>query len=218
MKLTNELTNILKNFSTINPSLFFKAGDYVATISPSKTIMAKAKLPETNEKPFAIYDLSRFLSVMSLFSDPKIEISDKCMTISQDNRRINYYFADPSLIMSPPDKDIKIPTPEVRFNISSPMLNELLKAQSVLSLPEIAIVGQDGKCMVRAVDSKNSTSDNYSLDVGETSDTFNLVIKAENLKLMPSDYEVEVSSKGLAHFTGQYVEYWIAVESTSTFG
>lgn len=217
MRLSTELIQILKNFSSINQSLHFKAGKTLATISPSKTIMAKAKLEEEIEKPFAIYDLSRFLSTLSLFDQPVITIEDKFMTIKQDSRKVNYFFAEPSLILSPPDKEIKFPEPEVTFSLSSSSLNDLLKAQAVLALPEIAIVGEEGKCYVRAIDSKNSTGDNYSFEVGETEDTFKLIIKSENLKLLPADYDVEVSSKGLAHFKGSLVEYYIAIEQNSTF-
>ena len=42
MNLSNESVNILKNFSTINPSVWVNEGNTLRTVSPAKTIMASA--------------------------------------------------------------------------------------------------------------------------------------------------------------------------------
>ena len=41
-----------------------------------------------------------------------------------------------------------------------------------------------------------------------------------NLKMIPGDYAVEMSSKFISRFTHKEmnVQYWIALEKTSTFG
>ena len=67
MEVSDTTLNVLKNFATINPSLLFPAGDKLATLSPKKNIMAKAKIEESIPKRFAIYDLNQFLGVVSLF-------------------------------------------------------------------------------------------------------------------------------------------------------
>lgn len=217
MNFDNRTLQILKNFATINPSILFKPGSVLATISPTKTIMAKAKINEKIEAPFAIYDLSRFLSTLSLFENPELSIQTGFMQIKQGSKKINYTFAEPSMIVSPPEKDINLPEPEVEFNLTADNLNELLKALSVLSLPEIAVVGDGSSISVQVLDSKNPSGDIYSVSVGETTKTFRMIFKAENLKLLPGTYDVKISSKGLSHFNSPEVEYYIAVESTSTF-
>lgn len=208
---------ILKNFSTINPSILFKPGSVLSTISPTKTIMAMAKLPEAINSPFAIYDLSRFLSTLSLFENPEFSVESGYMQIKQGSRKINYTFAEPSMIVSPPEKDIKLPDPEVQFTLTAEHLQELLRALSVLALPEIAVVGDGTTLFVQVLDSKNPSGDTYSVTVGETSNTFKMIFKAENLKLLPNSYDVRISSKGLSHFSSDEVEYYIAVEASSTY-
>ena len=217
MNFDSRTLQILKNFSTINPSILFKPGSVLATISPTKTIMARAKINQTIESPFAIYDLSRFLSTLSLFENPELQVEIGSMKIKQGSKKINYTFAEPSMIVSPPEKEIKLPDPEVEFTLSADNLQELLKALSVLSLPEIAVVGDGSSVSVQVLDSKNPSGDVYSVAVGETTNTFRMIFKAENLKLLPGSYDVKISSKGLSHFNSPEVEYYIAVEASSTF-
>lgn len=218
MKFDARVIQILKNFSTINPSIVFKPGKYISTMSQSQSIMGRAEIDQEIEKSFGIHDLSKFISTMSLFSSPDIIIKDDYMVIKEGSRKVNYVFADPSYIVSPPDKEIKFPAPEVSFDIGESDLQGLMKAQSILSLPEIAIVGDGSKIFVKALNGENPTSDVYSLEVGVTEDNFSMVIKAEYLKLLPGDYHVEVSSKGISKFTGNGVEYFIAVDSSSKYG
>jgi hypothetical protein len=179
--------------------------------------MARAKINQTIESPFAIYDLSRFLSTLSLFENPELQVEIGSMKIKQGSKKINYTFAEPSMIVSPPEKEIKLPDPEVEFTLSADNLQELLKALSVLSLPEIAVVGDGSSVSVQVLDSKNPSGDVYSVAVGETTNTFRMIFKAENLKLLPGSYDVKISSKGLSHFNSPEVEYYIAVEASSTF-
>jgi hypothetical protein len=217
MKLDTRTTQILKNFASINPSIMFKPGNRLATISAGKTVMARANITQEIPSPFAIYDLSRFLGTISLFTDPELNVDEKYMTIAQGKRKINYTFTEPSLIVTPPDKEIKLPDPEVSFSISGDELSEVMKALSVLSLPEIAVVGDGTDISVQAIDSKNPSGDTYSVNVGSTTATFKMIIRAENLKLLPGDYNVEISSKGLSRFSTTDIEYFIAVESNSTY-
>lgn len=218
MKFDNETLQILKNYSTINHAILFQPGNTLSTISTSKTVMSKASIAQEIPSSFAIYELSKFLATLSLFNDPELEIGENKVVISEGKRKINYTFADPSTIVVPPSKEIKFPVPEVEFTLRLDELSELQKALSVLSLPEIAIVGDGTNIYVNAVDSKNPSENVYSVQVGETSDTFNMIIKAEYLRLLPCDYDVAISSKGLSHFKGKNIDYWIAVESTSTYG
>lgn len=217
MKFNQRTAQILKNFASINPSIMFKPGKTLSTISPSKTIMARARIDQDIPSTFAIYDLSRFLGTISLFSDPELNVQEKFMEIREGQRKLNYTFTEPSLIVTPPDKEIKLPDPEVRFMIDAVDLQEVIKALSVLSLPEIAVVGDGENITVQAIDSKNPSGDVYSVKVGDTTNIFRMIIRADNLKLLPGPYEVEISSKGLSKFTGSEVEYFVAIESNSTF-
>lgn len=217
MKLSSRTLQILKNFATINPSLLFKPGKTLATISPTKTMQAKATVVEQFDNEFAIYDLSRFIGVLSLFEDPDVLVDKSFLTIANNGHKVNYVYAEKDLIVTP-SKEIKMPVADVNFSLTGSHLISVMKALNVLSLPEVAVIGDGASIKFSALNTKNPSGDVYSVDVGETTHNFKMVFKAENMKLLMGDYDVAITSKGLGHFKGSDVEYWIATESTSTFG
>lgn len=217
MKLSQRSIQVLKNFSAINPSIQFTEGDELKTISPNKTMMAKAKLEDVIPSTFAIYDLSRFLGVVSLFEDPEFVIDERMVNISSPGRKVSYTFADPSTIITPPAKPIDIGAADVVFELKHENFAEIMKALGVMSFPDFVVVGEDGKIFLRATDTKNPSSDKYDIEVGTTDRTFTAVFKTENVKILPSSYTVSLSSKGISHFVSDDVEYWISLEANSTF-
>lgn len=217
MKLSTETSNILKNFSVINQSIVLKEGNVIKTISPQKTVMASATVEDEFPSQAGIYNLPRFLSVCALHESPDLEFGDNAVMITEGKSKTRYVYADPSMIITPPEKEIKLPSVDVSVSLSADDLSKVMKATSVLQLPEIAFVGEEGTCYLRAIDSANPSSDTFGVELGDTDDTFTLIIKTENLQLMPGDYEVELSAKGISRFVGKNVTYFIAIESKSTY-
>lgn len=218
MKLSSRTLQVLKNFSTINPSLLFRAGSVLTTMSPNKTVMARATVKENFPQTYAIFDLSRFIGVLSMFNDPDITMSDSFLVISEDNQTVNYTYADPEMIVTPPDKPIRFPEDaEISFDMTAGVLTSVLKAINIMQLPEFSVIGEDGNIYVGAINTKNPTGDTYKIKVGETSHSFNMLFKAENIKVISGDYSVKITSRGLAYFKGDDVEYWIPTESGSAF-
>jgi hypothetical protein len=217
MNFSEQTISILKNFHTINPSILFNPGSELRTISPQKTIMAIATIPDVIPSTACIYDLSRFLSVLSLYTKPDIDFNDKYFIISEGKTKTKYTFADVSMIIAPPAKDIKISDVDLTVSVSNQNLSSVLKAASVLNLPEIAFVGEGGACFLKAIDSSNPTADSYGIELGETKDKFQLIIKTENIKLLPLDYEVSFSSNVISKFETKDVKYFIAIDSKSTY-
>jgi len=215
MKFSSDTLSVLKNFSTINPSIVFKPGSVVRTISPQKTVMAAATIDETVETQAGVYDLSRFLSTLALFDNPDVDFGQDRFTIKGGRSELRYTYTSESLMVTPPEKDIVVPDPEVSVNIKWQDIESVRQAAGVLQLPEIAFIGDGNTITMSAVDSKTSTADNYNTVVAEgvSTDPFNMIIKTDNLKLVPTDYEVTLSSKGMAHFKSDKVQYWIAIES-----
>ena len=215
MKFSTDTLSVLKNFSTINPSIVFKPGSVVRTISPQKTVMAAATIDETVETQAGVYDLSRFLSTLALFDNPDVVFGQDRFTIKGGRSELRYTYTSESLMVTPPEKDIVVPDPEVSVNIKWQDIESVRQAAGVLQLPEIAFIGDGNSVTMSAVDSKTSTADNYNTVVAEgvSTDPFNMIIKTDNLKLVPTDYEVTLSSKGMAHFKSDKVQYWIAIES-----
>jgi len=223
MKFSEDTLNVLKNFSTINPSILFKPGTTLATVSPQKTIMAKATIEEDIPAKGGIYELARLLGVLSLFEEPVVQFKDNHLRVQDEKRTVNYTFADESMIVTPPDKEITFPDPEVEVNAEWNDIQSVLRAAGVMQLPEIALSGHDGNVYIEACDSKNPTADVYNVTIGETDQTFRMIFKVENLKLVNNNYRIKISSKGIAQFesTNQYgpkLQYWIATETNSSYG
>jgi hypothetical protein len=221
MKLSETTLAILKNFSSINQSILVKSGSKLRTISVMKNILAEAEITENFPKDFAIYDLNQFLNGLSLHQDPDIDFSnDSHLIIREGKRKVKYFFADPEVIVSPPDKEISLPTEDICFQLEHSQLDKLIKASAVYQLPDLSAVGEAGVIRLVVRDKKNDTSNEYSIVVGETDKEFIFNFKVENIKIIPGAYDVVVSQKLLAQFTNpKYnLSYWIALEPDSQFG
>jgi hypothetical protein len=180
--------------------------------------MAKANVTTNFTQKFAIYDLNRFLSTISLFNDPELKFGEKFVNISDGNKmKTDYVYADENAITKVPEKSINLPSIDVTFTLNIQNLNEVEKAAGVLQLPEICVSGDGTNIYLKAVDSKNPSGDVFSIQIGETNKIFNAYFKYENIKIIPGDYEVNICSRGISHFSGKEAEYWIAVEQNSTF-
>lgn len=218
MIFSEKTLGVLKNFSSINGGILFRQGNTLRTVSPQKTIMAKAEIDETMERDFAIFELPRFLGAMSLFENPEVDFGEVAATIKSGKQKLVYAYADAATITVAPAKDISFPVPEVMFNMKSVDFLKVQRAGHVMGLPEIAVTGDGSSIYLKAVDSKNPTSDAFVIEVGETDKTFNAIFKSENLKMIHNDYDVSISSKGIAKFDVSKLTYWVATEATSKFG
>ena len=221
MKLSESTVNLLKNFSSINQSILFKEGNKLRSISVMKNILAEATIAEEFPKDFGIYDLNQFLNGLSLHNSPELDFdNNQFVVIKEGKMRSKYFFADASVIVSPPEKEITLPTEDVCFQLTSQQLEKLKKAASVYQLPDISAIGENGVVKLVARDKKNDTSNDFSIIVGETNEEFVFNFKEENLKIVPGTYDVIVSSKLLSKFTNQNLDvtYYIALEPDSTFG
>lgn len=217
MKFSERTLTILKSFAGINKSIQMKEGTVLKTITPEKTLIAIANIPDEIPSEACIYDMSRFLSILSLYDDPDVEFHDKYFIISEGRRRTKYVYADISMIHTPPEKEISIPSEDVVVDVKWDDLQSVLKAAGVLQFSEVAFVGESGKCYLKAIDSSNDNADDYDVEIGETDDTFKIIIKTDNLKLLPQDYRVTLCSKGISEFRGKDVTYFVAIDSKSTY-
>lgn len=217
MKFNSKDIQILRNFASINQSIVFKPGNTLKTISVSKTIIAQAKLSEDIESLFAIYDLPKFLSAVSLFDDPDLILNESSVTIKAGKEKLSYTYSEPSLILAAPDKNLKLPTIDVEFELKNDVLVRVQKAIGIIGSPEIAFVGDGEKIYVTTANSKDKTDSSFRVEVGETDKTFKMIYLTDNIKILPGDYQVTISSKGISQFTGENVTYWIVIESNSEF-
>lgn len=221
MQLSNETLNVLKNYASVNPNVVFKPGQKLKTISEAKTILANADIVEDFPVEFGIYDLNEFLSVYSLIDNPTLTFEDKSVLISGSGQKVRYYFSETE-ILTQPSKDITMPECEVGINITGEQLKALKQAGAVLGHTDLAISGDNGSVIAKVFDEKDSTSNTFEMELDSDNSckaTFNFVVNMPNLKLLPGDYYVNISSKLISNWTNNDypIDYFIALEKSSTF-
>ena len=221
MKISDNTVSILRNFSDINANILFKPGKTLSTMSTMKNIMAQADVEEEFESEFGVYDLPEFLRAIDSFQTPVLKFNGTANLKIQDEKSTlsaRYAFADKSTLRYP-SKQISMPDKTVTFSLKNSDYESVKKLYTNLSLPDIAFKGENGKIKFVALDKKNSNSNESSVVVGETDLEFTAYIKAENMKIIPGDYDVALSKAKIAHFINKKVkvQYWIALEADSTF-
>tara|TARA_Y100001937_G_scaffold46716_1_gene65575 strand:- start:9043 stop:9738 length:696 start_codon:yes stop_codon:yes gene_type:complete len=229
MIISEETLEVLKNFATINPNIVFKPGFEIKTISEAKTILASSKIVEDFQKEFGVYDLNEFLSVYNLIETPQLDFEEKAVVIKNNvagakvpiQQSVRYFFSDPE-ILTTPQKDIQMPNAELGVNIEEDVLNQIRRAASVLGHNELSIKGDNGVVTASVVDTKDATSNHFEIELDRDNsckNEFNFVVSIPNLKLLPGDYFVSISSKLISNWTNSNypVEYFIALEKNSVF-
>jgi hypothetical protein len=222
MKISNKTLDILKNFSEINQSILIKAGKDLKTVSTLKNILAHAEVEEDFPQDFAIYNLNEFIGLLSILNEPDLTFDDKYLTVSINDDKVKYFYADPTFIVKP-EKELTMPECEINFDLTKDTYLYLNKMATILQLHDIQLKGcpKSNKVYLCLTNKKDNTSNDYSRVVGNsTSKSFNIFFKRENLKIIPGDYTVSISSKGISHFKNnkENLEYWIALEPDSKYG
>lgn len=217
--LSKKTLDVLKNFSTINSSIVFRKGSTIRTISNAENILAQFNSEEVFPLDFAIYDLSQFLSGISLFSNPQLEFDNEdFVNIRGGRQSARYYFSDPEITLkSAPEKNVNFPATDIQFNLSGEDLISLQKASAVYSLPDLTIQTDEGENVIKLVlrDKENDTSNTYEQSIpGCTTGSYSLDLKIENIRLFPGDYVVKVSKHLISEWTNQNLDltYYIALE------
>lgn len=222
MKLSEQTLTVLKNFTTINQGLSIKSGNTIRTISKQQNVLARATVPDSFSADAVIFDLNRFLGVVTSLDNPDVDINatEKKIVIKSGAYKTVYGLSDESMIVAPPAKDLKVENAEVNFSLTKDSFNQVMKLSGIMGLPNIAVVGNGKKITFETSNVKDNESDTFSVEVGDTTDNFRFIFNTENLKMIPGNYEVAISSKGIAHFksTSDPVEYWVATESGSSYG
>ena len=218
MKIDPFTISVLENFASINSTLLIKEGNVLETISESKMIKAKAEVDTTFPKKCAFYDLWKFISMYHHYDDPEITFEDKFLTIHSGTCSTRLLYAEESLVTKMPKKNVLWNNVEATTYLSSLVMKDINKARKVLHFDSVVIQGDGGHIYIKTIDSKKPSGDTHCINLGETDKTFEAVFKAENLILLPDDYEVELSSSFVSKFTSSRLTYYIALDAeTSKF-
>jgi len=224
MELCENTLNVLRNFSGINQNIMIRSGNNIKTMSETRNMIATADVSEQFTKDFGIYDLNEFIGVMGLVDTPSLKFEDDFVIVSDSSGRskIKYFYAAEETLTTA-TKDVNMPEADVKFTLDNDTLNKLKKAASTLGHSEVSIKAKDGVLSLSVVENQNATSNAFSIDIdGEFKQdaVFNFIISISNLKILPGDYDVEISSKLITQFKNKELPltYWIALEKSSTYG
>jgi hypothetical protein len=213
--------SILKNFTLINPSLLFKEGSVISTISPTKTIFARATVPNVFEKRCAIYDLNKVLGGLSLVENPDITFDNSSIVITDTKSgsfsRI-FYASENTISAIPPDKEVALKSRDIQIQLSEANFKNIIKAAGTYGLSDIVFSGEDGVIHLSTRDINNPQSNVFDIALGQTTKKFEIIFKLDNfIKLLSSDYNVYISKNFTSLFEGNKLEYYLAVDKNSTF-
>ena len=223
MKLSNETLNVLKNFAGINSGLEFKKGNTIKTISSTKTVLAVATLKDAFPQDFCIYDLNQFLSVHSLGKETELDFETQNVIFKNGRSKTKYRMTAKNMIVSAPDKDLKLPSVDGSFTLTQEDLAQVLKNAAVLGAPNIAFESDGESISVTVFNPKDDAAHTNTTEIGanDNGNKFKAVFLTENFKMIPDSYDIQISKAGLASFKNKAgnLHYFIAIEAKeSTFG
>ena len=215
MRLSKETYNILKNFAAINSNILIQPGNLLKTVSAGKNIYVEAKVTEDFDVDVPIWDLNKFLGIVSMFNNPDLEFHDTHVVITNGRSSVIYYYSEPSLL-TVPTREIKMPATVTRFDLDEKDLNEILKASSVLQVSDLRMVGADGKFIISVDDSGQSTSNSFEIVIDEnyTGKDFEGTINVSEMKFIPGSYSVELTDTIISKFIHKSLDlsYYIAIK------
>jgi hypothetical protein len=224
MELSDRTLAVLKNYANINPNIVFEEGSNVRTVSVARNVFSRTTVSEQFPAGFGIYDLNEFLNVLGLVDKPVLSFEKDYVVVGDATGRskVKYFYSDPDMLTSP-SKDINLPEFEVKFVLDNGTLGRIKRAAQALGHNEISIRPNNGSIQISVLDTKDATSNAFTIDVDGSYDNevdFNFVLNVNNLKIVNEDFEVNISKKLISQFKSVQsdIEYFIALEKSSTFG
>ena len=216
MKISTGTLDVLKNFATINTNILVRQGNTLSTISTGKNIFARAELSESFPKEFAIYDLNSLLSLLTLMEDTDVDFQDESLKVSKGTSVFEYYYADPNIIVSAPDKTIDVDN-FFQFDVTKDDVDMILKAAAITAAPMLSVVGKGGEVVVTVSDPSTPKSNSFRQVIGTTDKEFDARLAIENFKVIPGSYSVTLSQKKFKFLDSSKgdLKYWLALERSS---
>lgn len=215
MILGEKTLSVLKNYAQINPSLHVKEGTTIKTISPSKTVLAVYEAEEEFPVEFAIYELPKFLSCVSMLNNPELTFTENSIEMRKGNQQLVFKTCKPGLIISAANVNVRDINPIVEFELSKEQFVAVKKAAITLRLNTIVISGDGEKLFVSTKSSDNSSADQFRIEIGETDNTFHADVSLDNIKMVDDNYQVKLE-KSFVEFSGA-VRYFMGLEASSEF-
>lgn len=217
MKFESRTIQILKNFANINKSIQFKPGHELKTVAPSRFILASAKIKEEITAEFCLFELGKLLSAIAEFLDPELTPTKNKLVVGPKDHNINLVYSNPDNIDLPPEKDIDFKE-DFKFSLTQDKFASIQKELSFLALPDFVITGDGKTLMIKGTDIKNPTSDTIDVKIGPSKVKCNMILKAENMVIIPDDYTISISSKRIVRFVSKDLTYFVVCDQSSVYG
>jgi hypothetical protein len=232
MKISEVTITILKNLALFNNHIVVEAGNVLRTVNDKKTTIIKATVEEDFPVNFAFHDLSGFLKTITLFEDPDYNFGEDSVVISDSTGASQeYQYSDTENLIFD-TRTITFPESDYEVEVSADLLKKVIKGAGINGVEDIAIVGEDGGVFLKALD-KEQTKPEVNLtkskrtfsvrlsdeDKGEFTVFLKHTKKGNKLTLLPLDFLLKISSKGIVNFVadveGVEVSYILAIEADS---
>lgn len=230
---TDDERSVLKNFSTINPSMIFNK-DGFASVLQSQTIRAFYKFQHSKSfSNFGIYNTPSLIQCLNLFKNPEIENKGNHLVISEGNNKQKFYTSDMDILFNSVKCKCKgelqlmsfelypyhqIPNDyDLEFTMSQENLSTLLKASNINDAEFMFFESEPEGIRITVGKDLESSMNSYSiLLVNELvkKNTLCSPIKMNmtDLRNIVTEYEVKMSSKGISSWIGlNGVVYFIGV-------
>lgn len=207
MKLTKEDLSILKNFSTINNSLWVDETKFVKTIHPAGNVIGVYELESEFPQKFGIYNLSEFLSILSLFDieETAIKFTNREILLKYKNNMVKYVLFEKALIrgfenMKSAEKYKSFNKFNCTFNISSEEIKKMKRISNILDIDDIIVGISPKKSMILIDDRDNMLANKYAINIENPKGEGKIIISVERLFMIDDDYECSVITNKLIKF------------------
>jgi hypothetical protein len=202
-------------------------GDMIRVANKWKRLLARAKAPQQFERPFAIYNMRRWLGgALAPFKTPKLTFAAGHMIVTEADTEaglsIRYPTCRPDAITTfDRDPDLE---PAFVFSLARDQLKQFLEIASNLALPNLLLVGAKGDLVLGAADAAKPEDGKMGarLVIGKVDRKFTLSFLVNDFKkLLHGDYKVAVTfgadtdREGAAHLVSAdgNRHYWILSQS-----
>lgn len=205
IRLSDATMKLLKNYASINNSLFFPKGNTIETMLSSGGVFATATIEEEFPQDFSIYDLSNLLRVLSLpaFKDCDLVFKEDkpFMILEAGKSKIKYFFTSTDFVKPPSGRKIELPSNDFEFIMSDSMFSDFMKTAGVLGHTHMVVELADKLTHLCATNPEVDTSNDYRIELEPNEhEDYIYTLDIANLKFIPGDYKISFSNLGLARF------------------
>jgi hypothetical protein len=198
MKVSKETLAILKSFASINPVMYFGDPQAIKVIEPFGQLIGIYKTPEQFDKECAFWETPSLLAVIDQMGgeNTELEFNDKFVKIISDDKASVKYMYTPEVIIlknnpkpKPYENYCKDMETDFNFEISSELLQKVIKLAKIMNLSKIEFKFENGIGKINMLDADGKVGHNYEKQIaGEGSGSISFYIN--NLNIIHGNYKV----------------------------